>query len=312
MHGETSENISLHALDMARDAMEAMAEAESGEVVYGLYTMTVLVMDEDEGTVEEHAREVQKRIQNRGYGARIEEANAPEALMGTWPGHGYENLRAVPLHSLNLADLLPLTSIWAGQPAVPNPSFPPHSPALMLTATAGQTPFFFTPWVGDVGMQLVLDPIGSGKSTLLGTEAVQFRRYPSAQVFWFDKGYSSYSLCLAVGGHHYDIGADETIAFTPLAGIDEEHEREWALGWLEECVVLQGLTTITPELRRGTVAGTLAAGPDGLCTHPDHVPGHCAGSGGARRAGPLCARRRCGSAPGRGPGQSALQRLYGL
>jgi APA family basic amino acid/polyamine antiporter len=32
----------------------------------------------------------------------------------------------------------------------------------MLTATAGQTPFFFTPWVGDVGMQLVLGPIGAG------------------------------------------------------------------------------------------------------------------------------------------------------
>jgi type IV secretion system protein VirB4 len=61
MYGEASENISLHALDMARDAMEAMAEAESGEVVYGLYTMTVLVMDEDEGNVEEC--EVQ-RIQN--------------------------------------------------------------------------------------------------------------------------------------------------------------------------------------------------------------------------------------------------------
>ncbi len=250
LHGEASENISLHALDMARDAMEAMAEAESGEVVYGLYTITVLVMDEDEGTVEEHAREVQKRIQNRGYGARIEAANAPEALMGTWPGHGYENLRAVPLHSLNLADLLPLTSIWAGQPTVPNPYFPPQSPALMLTATSGQTPFCFTPWVEDVGMQLVLGPIGSGKSTFLAMEAAQFRRYPGAQVFWFDKGYSSYPLCLAVGGQHYDIGADDTVSFTPLAGIDDEHEREWALGWLEECLLLQGLTTITPELRQ--------------------------------------------------------------
>src|SRR5262249_41655923 len=63
VHGETSENVSLHALDMARDAMEAMAEAESGEVVYGLYTMTVLVIEEQEEKVDEYAREVQKRIQ---------------------------------------------------------------------------------------------------------------------------------------------------------------------------------------------------------------------------------------------------------
>src|SRR5262249_32601865 len=62
--------------------------------------------------------------------------------------------------------------------------------------------------------------------------------------------YSSYPLCLAVGGQHYDIGADDTVAFTPLAGIDDEREREWALGWLEDCLRLQGLTTITPELRQ--------------------------------------------------------------
>ncbi len=98
-------------------------------------------------------------------------------------------------------------------------------------------------------MQLVLGPIGSGKSTFLGMEAVQFRRYPRAQVFWFDKGYSSYPLCVAVGGQHYDIGADETIAFTPLAGIDDEREREWTLGWLEDCLQLRTLVTITPESR---------------------------------------------------------------
>ena len=248
-HGGESDNVSFHSIDMAKDAMTAAAEAESGDVVYGIYTMTVVVMDENEMVVEEQAREVQKRIQNHGYGARIEEANAPEALMSTWPGHGYENIRAVPLHSLNLADLLPLTSVWAGQQTVPNPYFSPQSPALMLTATSGATPFFFTPWVGDVGMQMVLGPIGSGKSTLLGMQAAQFLRYPGAQVFWFDKGYSSYPLCKAVGGHHYDIGADETVSFTPLAGIRDERVRERKLDWIEECLRLQGVSTVTPAQR---------------------------------------------------------------
>ena len=48
MHGGESDNVSFHAIDMARDAMVAAAEAESGEVIYGIYTMTVVVMDEDE------------------------------------------------------------------------------------------------------------------------------------------------------------------------------------------------------------------------------------------------------------------------
>ena len=105
-------------------------------------------------------------------------------------------------------------------------------------------------------MQLVLGPIGSGKSTFLGMQAAQFLRYPGAQVFWFDKGYSSYPLCLAVGGQHYDIGADETVSFTPLAGIQSERIRERKLEWIEECLRLQGIPTVTPE-RRAELWATL-------------------------------------------------------
>jgi type IV secretion system protein TrbE len=250
MHGEESGNLQLHPVHMTHDALEAAAEAASGDVVYGYYTMTVTVFHEDERTATEYAKLVQKTVRNRGFGARIEEANALEAFLGSLPGHGYENLRGVLIHSLNLADLLPLTSVWVGQSTVPNPYFPAQSPALMLTATAGHTPFFVTPWVGDVGMMLVLGPVGSGKSTLLNMLAAQFLRYPDAQVFWFDKDYSAYVLCQAVGGHLYDIGGEgERIAFTPLAGIESEEERVWAWGWLEECLSQQGVH-VTPEQRK--------------------------------------------------------------
>jgi type IV secretion system protein TrbE len=250
MHGEESGNVQLHPVQMTNDALEAAAEAASGDVIYGYYTMTVTVFSEDETTVTEYAKQIQKTVRNRGFGARIEEANALEAFLGSLPGHGYENLRGVLIHSLNLADLLPLTSVWAGQRTVPNPYFPPGSPALLLTATTGRTPFFLAPWVGDVGMTLLLGPTGSGKTTLLGMLAAQFLRYPGAQVFWFDKDYSAYALCQAVGGHFYDIGGDgERVAFTPLAGIDSEEERIWAWGWLEECLAQQGVP-VTPDQRK--------------------------------------------------------------
>ncbi len=250
MHGEESGNVQLHPVLMTNDALEAAAEAASGDVIYGYYTMTVTVFSEDETTVNEYAKRIQKTVRNRGFGARIEEANALEAFLGSLPGHGYENLRSVLIHSLNLADLLPLTSVWAGQRTVPNPYFPPRSPALLLTATTGRTPFFLTPWVEDVGMILLLGPTGSGKTTLLVIVAAQFLRYPDAQVFWFDKDYSAYALAQAVGGHFYDIGGDgERVAFTPLAGIDTEDERIWAWGWLEECLAQQGVQ-VTPEQRK--------------------------------------------------------------
>jgi type IV secretion system protein VirB4 len=237
------------ALEMAADANTAAAEAASGEVIFGLYTMTLIVMDEDEGRVDERAREVQKQVQRHGFGARLERPNALEALIGSWPGHGYQNVRRVPMHSMNLADLLPLTTVWTGEAMNPNPYFPPASPALMLTATAGQTPFFLNLHVSDLGHTIVVGPTASGKSTLLGMLAAQWRRYPDAQVFWFDKGYSSFVLCQAAEGQHYDIGGDDTpVAFCPLAQVDNELEREWALGWLEELLRLQGLT-ITPAQR---------------------------------------------------------------
>ena len=246
------------AVDMAQDANAAAAEAASGDVIYGLYTMALIVMDADEGKVEQKQRDLQKQVQRYGFGCRMEEANALEVWLGSWPGHGYQNVRRVPMHSLNLADLLPLTSIWAGLATNPNPYFPPDSPPLMLTATTGQTPFRLHLHVSDAGHTAVLGPIRSGKSTLLGMSMAQFARYPGAQVFCFDKGASSFVLAQASGAAYYDIGADQTVAFCPFAQVDQEHEREWALDWLEDTLYLQGVT-VTPGPAARVVAGTFAA-----------------------------------------------------
>jgi type IV secretion system protein VirB4 len=145
--------------------------------------------------------------------------------------------------------MLPLTSVWAGFLRHPSPYFPPDAPPLLLCATSGHTPFWFTPYVNEVGHALVIGPTRSGKSTLIGLWVAQFLRYRQAQVFWFDKGYSSYVLAQACGAAYYDIGADATITFAPLAHVDDEGEREWALGWLEAVLALQGVHP-TPAQRR--------------------------------------------------------------
>jgi type IV secretion/conjugal transfer VirB4 family ATPase len=247
-HGEESRFSNQDAVDMAQDANAAAAEAASGDVIYGLYTMTLIVMDESEERVEILRRDLQKQVQRYGFGCRNEEANALEALIGSWPGHGYQNVRRVPMHSLNLADLLPLTSVWAGLATNPNPYFPTNSPPLMMTATTGQTPFRLHLHVSDVGHTLVQGPTGAGKSMLTNFAAAQFARYPGAQVFYFDKGYSSFVFAHASGADYYDIGTNLTVAFTPLAHVDDETEREWALDWLDGVLSLQGVT-VTPGQR---------------------------------------------------------------
>src|SRR5204863_151866 len=98
-------------------------------------------------------------------------------------------VRRPMLHTLNLADLLPLTSIWPGLECNPCPAYPKGSPSLLYAATAGATPFRLNLHVSDVGHTLILGPTGSGKSTLVGLLMAQFFRYPGAQVFLFEIGH---------------------------------------------------------------------------------------------------------------------------
>jgi type IV secretion system protein VirB4 len=85
---------------------------------------------------------------------------------------------------------------------------------------------------------------------LLALLAAQFRRYPRAQVFAFDVGYSMWALARAAGARHYDLAAGraDALRFQPLAQIDERLERAWAAEWLETVVALQSVT-LTPQLR---------------------------------------------------------------
>ena len=54
--------------------------------------------------------------------------------------------------------------------------------------TSGSTPFRLSTHVGDVGHMLVVGPTGAGKSVLLALMALQFRRYPDAQVYHLRQG----------------------------------------------------------------------------------------------------------------------------
>ncbi|MGD9664374.1 MAG: transporter, partial [Novosphingobium sp.] len=244
--------INTDALSMVHEAEEAIAEAKSGLVAYGYYTPVVVLMHESRQFLEEQARYVRREIERKGFAARIETVNCVEAWLGTLPGHTYPNVRRPLIHTLNLADLLPLSSVWPGLRENPCDFYPHGSPPLMQTVTTGATPFRLNLHVGDVGHTLVFGPTGAGKSTLLAMLLAQARRYrsrPLAQqngailpmtITAFDKGRSLYTLCSASGGVHYDIGSDDsTLAVAPLADIDSDSGVLWAEEWAAICFELQ-------------------------------------------------------------------------
>src|SRR3546814_11242125 len=98
-----------------------------------------------------------------------------------------------------------LASVWAGPVRNGHLGGPPR----LVAKTAGSTPFRLSTHVGDVGHMMVVGPTGAGKSVLLSLIALQFRRYPGAQVYIFDKGNSARAAVLAMGGAHHALGSAE-------------------------------------------------------------------------------------------------------
>ena len=232
------------ALLMASEAQTALASAESGLVTYGYYSPVVILMGEDRAVLEESAAVLINEMKRRGVTGRLETVNTVEAFFGSLPGHTTPNIRRPVMHTLNMADMLPLASIWAGRDVNPCPFYPENSPPLLLAATTGSTPFRFNWHVGELGHGLIFGPTRSGKSTLLGTVAAQFRRYPRARVTAFDKGRSMWALTNAIGekhgARHYDVAGDgETLAFAPLRNLETPADRLWAVEWIETCFQLQ-------------------------------------------------------------------------
>jgi type IV secretory pathway VirB4 component len=132
--------IDLHAQQMAADAEEAMGVAAAGDVQFAQYSPNVICLDEDPNRLYENTRAVMKTIQNLGFSCRVETINAVEAWRGSLPGDGYSNVRRIMLHTLNLADMLPITSVWAGLRENPSAMMPKHSPPLLFAPPAEPRP----------------------------------------------------------------------------------------------------------------------------------------------------------------------------
>src|SRR5713226_8479113 len=235
-----------HALRMAADADDAITEAEGGAVRYCYVTPKVIITEDQAEVADENAQLVFKVSQNMGFDPRIESINAVEAWLGSLPGHGWYDVRRPLVNTQNLADILPLTSVWPGLAMNPCPYYPKNTPALCYGATTGSTPFRLNLHVGDTGHTAIFGPTGSGKSVALGIIAANFRAVPDGQVFFFDKGYSAFVLTKALGGQHLDLGEDE-VPLQPLARVDDETDRMKLQSLLEDWLELQSVRLVPAQ-----------------------------------------------------------------
>lgn len=243
----------------ASDADAALQELGSDLVSFGYVTTTITVAHEDRRMVDEHIRVAERIINGRGFTVIKETLNAVEAWLGSLPGHVYANVRQPILHTLNLAHMVPLSAVWAGEENNRHLG----APALIQAQTGGSTPFRLNLHVGDVGHSLIVGPTGAGKSVLLSLLATQWRRYEGAQVFVFDKGRSARAATLCMGGAHIDLGGHQAPSLQPLREIDTEIGASFAADWLTGLCENEG-TSMTPDLKAALwdAVQSLASAPE--------------------------------------------------
>ncbi|MDE2166786.1 MAG: conjugal transfer protein TrbE [Alphaproteobacteria bacterium] len=258
LYNEPVQLLDSDAANKTMDADEALQALGGDHVAFGYLTATVSVLDADRRRVDEKLRAVERAIHGAGFTTIRESVNAVEAWLGSLPGQVYANVRQPIVHTLNLAHLVPVSSVWAG----PERDAYLDGPPLFHAETSGATPFRFALHVGDVGHMLIVGPTGAGKSVLLALMALQFRRYPRTRVTIFDKGNSARAAVLAMDGVHHRLGSDGSLAFQPLRRIDDPAERSWAAEWLTGLLVHEKVA-VTPEVKElvWSALNSLASAP---------------------------------------------------
>jgi type IV secretion system protein TrbE len=245
MYNQPVQLLDSDADNKVADADLALQELGGDHVAFGYLTTTITIADADPAAADEKVRSVERVVNGLGFTVKRERLNVVEAWLSSLPGQLYANVRQPLVHTLNLAHLMPLSSVWAG------PARDAHlgGPPLLFAETGGSTPFRLSTHVGDVGHSLLVGPTGAGKSVLLALLALQFRRYPGARVFIFDKGWSARAAVLAMGGTHHELGGGvAALAFQPLRRIHEAGDRSWAAEWLTGLIEHER-QAVTPEIK---------------------------------------------------------------
>lgn len=241
--------INRDAKDMAAQAGDAEHAAASELVAFGHYTAAVVIMASTESELQKRLGAVERAIGSCGFRARVETWNTIDAWIGTVPGHPAHNVRQPIVHSRNLADFLPLATLWTGPIGNECPMYPPGSPPLMYGVTQGNTPFRISFHVSDTAHTLIFGPTGRGKTFKLCATILSELRYPRMRLWAFDYKLGMMATAKACGMTHFDLGSERGPFFCPLADIDEDDDAANAEQWVEACFTLQTNRPATPEQR---------------------------------------------------------------
>lgn len=225
----TSEVTDRSARERSEEAQDAWRRLANGDIMFGHLTTTVVVWDTDMGALRGKMQLIEGAFNDATMIAKAETLNTMDAWVGTLPGQMTANARQDPMHSFNFVHcFLGAMQPWAGEP------WNDHlqGPALLHVTGKGQTAFDLSLHADDVGHSLIVGPTGSGKSTLVAFIALQFLKYPGAQVYAFDKGQSLRCATYAIDGQWFDIAEEVARMYGGDGHLDSAETSAWEQAWL--------------------------------------------------------------------------------
>jgi type IV secretion system protein TrbE len=195
----------------------------------------------DRDAAEGNATHVRSYLTAQGLRARVATLNSVHAPLADVPGnvHGeVVNIRRPKVPLAALTRVAPVTGVSSGH----REDGRLGGPALLVAETRRGVPLFWALHApgNDVGHTALIGRTGAGKSTLLAFMALQFLRYPGANVIVFDRRGSFMIPCLCAGGDWIELGGGGA-GVQPLRAVDDPAERAWAHGWLGRALQLRGL-----------------------------------------------------------------------
>ena len=212
------------------DVDAAIAAAAAG-MPFGWCTITAVIWDHNSEMASLRARDLVKDCAALGISARIEDANATEAILGTWPGDGWSNVRRPMITAGNFADLMLPVEHWPGAPFIDSPFFEKETPVPLVCIGSGREPFYPPSHLGAVANQLIIGATGTGKSALLGVLVAATTALPNARIVWLDLDYSSFVLAHAMGATYQELAADGSSPLCPLIHLDDTDGIGWLFDW---------------------------------------------------------------------------------
>jgi type IV secretion system protein VirB4 len=238
------------ATSQAADAGAALARMSSGNLFYGRLATTLIVYDKSYDNAIRKLDFIKKVVNDLGFICKTETINTPAAFLGSIPGNHKYNARQPTISTENFAHFFTLSVPWNGNytnthlhTVLETSGYDGCGDAPHILCKCDNSPFFLNLNYGDVGHTLIIGPTGAGKSTLLSTLCVQWLKYPSTRVIFFDKDASSFNATKASGGIFVEVNdSTESLKLNPFSDLSSIEEMVFVTQLITNHFIHRGVT----------------------------------------------------------------------